>query len=198
MMKKSLLLPLLVASLMLASVVALESCKKEQKQQDQSAKANYESVKAGFQQLGVPMVESVHELEKGALYAVCPYCGDTLRPNVYYHWHAFGTVPDNWPDTIEFKPGEPFGQQDCLAEQSYFCPYSGIAAHDPDLIQFYMDTLHVSYTQADWMTLPRFHGHNVSYVIGGTNVNGGSGYHNDFHVGGGVPFWPQFGDPNNP
>ena len=143
------------------------------------------------------MVETINLADKAGAYAVCPYCGDTLRPNTYWHWHAFGPKPDNVPDSL-FKPGEPFGVADCLAEQAYFCPYSGVAIHDPDLIQFYMDSLGVSYQVADWMTWDRFHGHNISYVIGSNSVQGAGGYHNDFHVGGGVPFWPQFGSGTGP
>ena len=202
MMKKKVLIPLLVAGMMVASVVALDSCKKSQDQQDQAEKARYEAVKAGFDRAGAPMVESVYETGKYELYKICPYCHDTLRPNVYFHWHAFGTPPDDYDWSLlnetPHPEMEPMGQMDCLTNGENFCPYSGVAAHDPDLIQFYMDSLGVSETVADWMTLARFHGHNISYVIGSTNVNGASGYHNDFHVGGGVPFWPQFGSGSGP
>lgn len=201
-MKKRVLMPLLVAGLMVASVMCLDSCKKNQGQQEESSKTNYEAVKAGFERVGAPMVDLVIEAEKVGAYAICPYCLDTLRPNTYQHWHAFGTPPDDYDwsllDATPHPEDEPRGVLDCLAEQSYFCPYSGIAEGDSALMQFYMDTLHVTQEQAYYMTLPRFHGHNISYVLGSNSGNGVNGYHNDFHVGGGVPFWPHFGDPTNP
>ena len=201
MMKKRVLMPLLVASMMVASVVSLNSCKKDQEQQE---KASLENVRTSFNDVNAPFVETVYRTDKEGTYKVCPYCGDTLRPNVYQHWHAFGTPPADFDYSLFYGPNvphpelEPFGVADCLNGLDDACPYSGIAAHDPWMIQFYMEHFGVDSLVADAMTLDRFHGHNISYVIGSNPEQGGSGYHNDWHVGGGVPFWPVFGSGTGP
>ena len=197
-MKKKVLMPLLVAGMMVASVVSLDSCKKEKEEVKPE-----ETPQAYFESIGAPFVETVYraEGEKYELYKVCPYYGDTLLPDVLQHWHAFGTPPDDYDwSLLQQTPhpeDEPRGVADCLEGAEQFCHYSGVAIHDPDLIQFFMNKYGVSETVADWMTWPRFHGHNISYVIGSTEGNA-SGYHNDMHVGGGVPFWPVFGSGTGP
>lgn len=197
-MKKKVLMPLLVASMMVASVVSLDSCKKEKEevQPEQTPKEYFESI-------GAPFVEEVmYRDNEYELYKVCPYCHDTLFPDVLQHWHAFGTPPEGYDwsllNTSPHPEDEPRGVADCLEGAENFCHYSGVAVHNEQLIQFFMNKYGISHQMADWMTLPRFHGHNISYVIGSTEGNA-SGYHNDMHVGGGVPFWPVFGsDPNKP
>ena len=175
-MKKKVLIPLLVAGMMVASVVSLDSCKKEQEQQ--------KNLQTYFENGDAPCVEQVFTRDDGAE-LVCPYCDIPLLPGDI-HWHAFGPKPDIIPDSV-FRPGEPLGVTDCSNTIGMrACLYSGLLIHNQAVIDYLVDTLHVTPEIADIMTWPRFHGHLIRYNLFGPD----GGMDNHWHVGGGLPWWP--------
>ena len=172
MMKKKVLIPLLVAGMMVASVVSLDSCKKNQ---EPSAKAYFENGDA-------PFVEEVISRDDGAELD-CPYCSVPLLPGDV-HWHAFG---DPLPGMTGFNEGEPFGVADCSNTIGMrACLYSGLLEGNQAVIDYLMDELGVTYNVAYAMTLPRFHGHLIRYNLFGPD----GGADNHWHVGGALPWWP--------
>lgn len=210
MMKKRVLMPLLVAGMMVASVMGLDSCKKEQQ----------ETSKAVFTDTETPVIE--HEIiveREGAAYQ-CPYCGVELTHGVE-HWHYFGTPSSMRPPygddpegfnvgamMADDQPGhEPnywpsphfWGIAECLDGLSdRACPYSGVLHDDSASIQQVQDAyLHefdtvISWDAANALLEERFHAHHIVYRV---IVNGGMA--NTWHVGGGVPGWPG-PHPENP
>ena len=169
MMKKRVLMPLLVAGVMMASVVSLNSCQKEQKQ----------SIKTYFENEEAPVVETVIRDDRAQ--ANCPYCTVPLHPGDV-HWHAFGEPPADC--TYEFLPGDPQGVSACSEViGTEACPYSGLLEGDTETIEYLMAHGY-TYYQACAKLEPRFHGHMIVYDV---LVNGG--HLNTWHVGGGVPFW---------
>ena len=182
MMKKRVLMPLLVAGMMMAFVVSLDSCKKNQ------------TSKAVFTDTETPVLEE--EIRDGAGY-VCPYCGEILH-YAEEHWHYFGTPKEGFDINemmeIDRPGGVPhfWGVADCLDGLSQgACPYSGALHNDPVAIQQVMDAylieLGITLTpeEANERLEKRFHAHRVYYkaVINGKMEN-------QWHVGGGVPGWP--------
>ena len=183
-MKKRLLMPLLVAGLMLASVVCLDSCKKNNEVPKQNWKAVLENAEND------PLIDE-EVSGKNAEY-VCPYCHVELHHGDV-HYHYFGEVPEGF-DVSYLPAGEPFGVNECIYGLSAnSCPYSGALEGDEGTIQAIMAELGVSHQVAEWMLLPRFHAHRVTYRV---VVDGGMT--NKWHVGGGVPGWPGWQDPENP
>ena len=189
MMKKKVLMPLLMAGMMVASVMSLDSCNK--KEEEPTVKNYFESGEGFF----------VDEVVRGDrdFFADCPYCEVDLAPGDV-HWHAFGEAPAGTTDWYTFLPGDPQPVYACSGNMgANACPYSGLLEGDAGAIQYYLD-LGYSYFQACAKLEPRFHGHRVRYALESGGNDGGS---NVFHVGGGVPFWhtnapvdPLPGDPN--
>lgn len=198
MTKKRVLMPLIVAGMMVASVVSLDSCKKEEGQ----------TSKAVFTDTETPVIE--HEItdeREGATYE-CPYCGVSLTHG-NEHWHYFGTPSSMKPpygdDPQGFDVGEMmeedrpggiphfWGYTDCLDGLSAeTCPYSGVLYDNEDAIQQVMDAylseygITLSHDEANDLLAPRFHAHHIVYRV---IINGGMA--NTWHVGGGVPGWPN-------
>ena len=171
-MKKRVLMPLMVASMMVASLVALDSCKKSEPQQ---------SLPSIFETGEAPMVDTVIYGNRDLEY-ICPYCNASIPPNTTEHWHAFGTPCSGYSGPT------PYAVDYCTSALSgSACPYSGIYEHDENAIAFMMSTFHIDREAAIARLKPRFHGHNLSYILS-SGPNGGQ--HNAWHVGGGVPFWP--------
>ena len=182
-MKKRVLMPLMMAGMMLASLVALDSCKKSEPQQQ--AKISVEE--------GDAIIVRDREGE-----LVCPYCNDVISHNEV-HWHYFGTPKPGF-DINEMMEGDrPGGNphfwevDDCLDGLSDgACLYSGVFHDDPTAIQQVIDIYQDEYSQvltpeeANTLLLPRFHAHRITYraFIGGSTTH-------SWHVGGGVPGWPN-------
>ncbi len=196
MMKKKVLMPLIVAGMMVASVVSLDSCKKEQNQ----------TPKAVFTDTESPVIENEISGER-ATYE-CPYCGVELTHG-QEHWHYFGTPSSMKPPygddehgfdveemMTEDRPGgypHFWGVTDCVNGLSAeTCPYSGVLYNDPASIQEVIDAyshefgITLSYDEANELLAPRFHAHHIVYRV---IINGGMA--NTWHVGGGVPGWPN-------
>ncbi len=197
-MKKRVLMPLIVAGMMVASVVSLDSCKKEQDQ----------TPKAVFTDTETPVIEHEITVEReGATYE-CPYCGVSLTHG-NEHWHYFGTPTSMKPpygdDPNGFDVGEMmdddkpggvphfWGYTDCLGGLSAeTCPYSGVLYDNENAIQQVMDAyltefgITLSHDEAKELLAPRFHAHHIVYRV---IINGAMA--NSWHVGGGVPGWPN-------
>lgn len=170
-MKKRLLMPFLVAGMIVVSALSLDSCKK-----------NQDSGKEVFDSGEAPMVEAVVYGDRDLEY-ICPYCGESIAPNTTDHWHAFGTPR---PDCSYSGP-TPYDVDYCTIDLSHgACPYSGKYQHDENAIAWMMSEYSVDRETAIEMLKPRFHGHNLTYVLFGPD----GGQLNSWHVGGGVPFWP--------
>lgn len=171
-MKKRVLMPLMMAGMMVASLVALDSCKKTEPQQ---------ALPSVFENGEAPMVEIVVPGDRDMEY-ICPYCNASLPPNTTDHWHAFGTPGPGYSGPT------PYAVDYCTSALSgSACYYSGIYEHDENAIAIMMTTYHIDREAAIARLKPRFHGHNLSYLITPPNP----GQHNTWHVGGGVPFWPN-------
>ena len=197
MMKKRVLMPLLVAGMMVASVVSLDSCKKEQQQ----------TSNAVFTDTKTPViVNEIRDTDPGASY-ICPYC-DSVLTHGREHWHYFGTPSSFKPpygddpegfDVSEMmaqdRPGGVphfWGVAECLDGLSdRACPYSGVLDSIPAAVQQVQDAylqefgIVLSWDSANALLQPRFHAHRVYYRV---IINGGQA--NTWHVGGGVPGWP--------
>lgn len=185
MMKKRVLMPLIVAGMMVASVVSLDSCTKKEEQ----------PTKDFFEKLDVPyLTEEAVYREDGAVLD-CPYCDVDILPGGF-HWHAFGDAPEGF-NTHYFLPGDPQGVGDCASTiGSNACPYSGRLEGNAIAIQYYIDH-GVPAELAPYCVLPRFHAHLVTYELMYDPATGDGGEENHWHVGGGVPFWPGY-DPDDP
>ena len=183
MMKKNFLLPLFVAGLMMVSIVSLNSCQKSQET----------TTKEFIEKSNTPLVEEEITWDR-ATYE-CPYCHQELH-NKDVHWHVFGNpevIPEGFDMSEATNQTVPYIWDACLDGLSNeACPYSGALQGDTETIQIIMNELNVSQTVAEWMVLPRFHAHKVTYRV---VVDGGMT--NTWHVGGGVPGWPT-DDPENP
>jgi hypothetical protein len=162
MMKKRLLMPLLVAGMMVASVVSLDSCKKNDKAE---IKTSYRII----EDEEMPVVEECNYFDRVIDYnhwMTCPYCEATLYANDTTHWHTFGVNKYG-------VPGE-FPVDGCLSaydEGDTPCPYSGSA---------YAAT-------GDPGDMARYHAHRIYLIRNMPGWDGGS--HNVWHVGGGIPGW---------
>ncbi len=200
-MKKRVLMPLLVASLLMGLAV-IHSCTKNQ---DKDLKTI--SYKAFFESMDddCPLMRS--EISDNRNQYECPYCHVELHHNDT-HWHYFGEPASMKPpygtDEHGFDPGEMMEMdrpldvphfwavdacEDGLSQGS--CPYSGVSYDDPIAIQEMIDVYQIefgvelTYAQAKELLAPRFHAHKIVYRA---IVNGGM--NNAWHVGGGVPGWP--------
>ena len=200
MMKKRVLMPLLVAGMVMAFVVSLDSCKKNQ------------TSKAVFTDTETPVIEE--EISSERANYVCPYCGVQLHHGDE-HWHYFGTpgsmkppygTDENGFDVNAMMPedrpgGVPhfWGVADCLDGLSaHACRYSGVLHDIPEEIQEMQDAylsefgIVLSYDEANALLEERFHAHHIYYraISNGAEAN-------SWHVGGGVPGWPD-PHPENP
>ena len=207
MMKKRVLMPLLVASMLMGFAV-IHSCTKNQ---DKDLKTI--SYKAFFESMDDDCPLMSDEISGDRTIYQCPYCSVQLHHNDT-HWHYFGMPSSMKPpygdDPNGFDVNEmmeidrPGGVprfwlvdacEDGLSQGS--CPYSGVSYDDPaaiqEMIDAYLDEfgMVISWEYAKELLAPRFHAHRVTYHA---IVNGGMDNH--FHVGGGVPGWP--GLINNP
>lgn len=181
MMKKKVLMPLLMAGMMVVSAMSLNSCKKNQEQQSQSLDDVYYG-------MNIPVVEeNIGDRDDPNQFEYqCPYCPIILHPGDV-HWHAFGAGYEPDYITYEFPAGEPFDVDACLAGLSdRACPYSGCLEGNETAIQYLMNRYHVSRQTAIYMLLPRFHAHRIAYDLFGND----GGQINQWHVGGGTPYWP--------
>ena len=72
------------------------------------------------------------------------------------------------------------------------CPYSGVLYNNEDAIQQVMNAystefgITLTHDEAKELLAPRFHAHHIVYRV---IINGGMA--NTWHVGGGVPGWPN-------
>ena len=192
MMKKRVLMPLLVAGMMVASVVSLDSCKK----QDSASKEVFTDTET-------PVTENEIFGERTA--NECPYCHVELHHGDE-HWHYFGTPMEGFDtsqmmeiDHLEDGSYRFWGVAECmdgLSDQA--CAYSGTSHNDPAAIAEVINAYQIefgitlSYDEANALLEPRFHAHRIYYraIIQG-------GMANAWHVGGGVPGWPG-PHPENP
>lgn len=163
MMKKRLLMPLLVVGLMVASVAMLDSCKKNEKAEIQTT---YRYIRDGE----IPVVEEIINVKDGGLGFPCPYCGEMVYQNDTSHWHTFGEKLLNTGETIVGEYPVNWCSHGYLGGMG--CEYSG------DWLAMYpgVDSLQ-----------PRYHGHLIYYHSG----DGINTWVNAWHVGGGVPGWPN-------
>lgn len=176
-------MPLFVAGVMVASVLSLGSCKKNQQQTAESV----------CNSMDAPIDEVYVEGERDGSYD-CPYCGMHCPPGTEDHWHAFGV--DLLPPGVYTGPTPTYPVWYCCEEglSEYTCPYSGKLYDDPEMIQYIIDYyaepehggLTLTWEEAKDRLRPRFHAHKIKYVLFGEN----GGQANSWHVGGGVPFWP--------
>ena len=186
MMKKRVLMPLLVAGMMVASVVSLDSCKKED-----------QTTKAVFRDTETPVTQNLVREEGGANYE-CPYCGAELH-HADEHWHYFGTPVPGFDQTQMMESdfdvnGVPhfWGVDECIDGLSdEACAYSGRLYDNEAAIQQVISAyqtefgLTLTHDQAKELLAPRFHAHHIVYRA---IINGGMAH--TWHVGGGVPGWP--------
>ena len=202
MMKKRVLMPLLMASLLMGLAV-IHSCTKNQ---DKDLKTI--SYKAFFESIDDDCPLMSGEISDFRAQYECPYCHVQLHHNDT-HWHYFGEPASMKPpygtDEHGFDPGEMMEMdiiggnprfwavdacEDGLSQGS--CPYSGVLYDDPSAIQEMIDVYYeefgmvISYEYAKELLAPRFHAHKIVYR---TIVDGGM--LNKWHVGGGVPGWPD-------
>ena len=94
-MKKRVLMPLLVAGMMVASVVSLDSCKK----QDQASKAVFTDTET-------PVTEN--EIFGERTTNECPYCHVELHHGDE-HWHYFGTPMEGFDINAMMESDRPGG-----------------------------------------------------------------------------------------
>lgn len=185
MMKKKVLLPLLVAGMMVASVVSLDSCKK----QDQASKAVFTDTET-------PVTENVISSERSNY--ECPYCHVELHHGDE-HWHYFGTPMEGFDINAMMESDRPdgiphfWGVAECIDGLSdEACAYSGVSHNNPEAIAEVINAYQIefgitlSYDEANALLEPRFHAHRIYYRA---IINGGMA--NAWHVGGGVPGWPS-------
>lgn len=183
-MKKRVLMPLMMAGMMLASLVAFDSCKKSEPQQQ--AKISVEEGDAII----------VSDREVGSY--ECPYCHELIYNNGV-HWHYFGTPKEGFDINEMMEEDRPGGiphfwaVDDCLSGLSAAaCRYSGVLHDEPQAIQLVIDHYQNEYgivltpEEANSLLLPRFHAHRITYSF----IHDG-GMVNKWHVGGGVPGWPN-------
>ena len=201
MMKKRVLMPLLVASMLMGFAV-IHSCTKNQDKnlKNISFKALYESLDEDC-----PYMRNEMNGDRDATIP-CPYC-HVLVHSGDSHWHYFGEPlsmkPPYGDDPEGFDPSEmmdidlPGGHPHFYAVDACIdglfngsaCPYSGVLMGDQDMIQAIIDDPEIPINdslRASWMLLPRFHAHKLKYKA---VVNGGM--NNTWHTGGGVPGWPD-------
>lgn len=164
-MKKRLLMPILMASVMMASVFCLESCNK--KSENTEPKTFYRYI----EDEEMPIVEE-YQIGREIDYThwrTCPYCSTPENPVLIYandttHWHTFGY------DYKHNVAGQ-FEVDECMlayGPDDMACPYSGVA----------YDLTH------DEGDRPRFHGHRVFCIRNMPGYDGGM--YNKWHVGGGI------------
>ena len=188
MMKKRVLMPLLVASVLMG-IVVIHSCTKNQDKnlKNISYKALYESMDEDCPQMRSEVADDRGTFE-------CPYCHVLLHSGDS-HWHYFGDpIPDfdvNEMMEMDRPGGVPhfWAVDACLDGLSYgTCYYSGVLHDDPAEIQDILDDPELNITDpvvANWLLLPRFHAHKIKY-----RGHVDAGVNNTWHTGGGVPGWP--------
>ena len=159
-MKRRLLMPLIVAGLMITMALSFSSCKKTENKTDIDSIPTVETPIYGDRVDPVP-------------YMTCPYCNRHIPAGTYEHIHYFapeGTIPSspeppmNWIYPVNhcnegFTPDASGNIQ--------VCPYSG------ELQDMF---------PGNPMFLPRFHRHNLVYILFGPD----GGQANHWHVGGGT------------
>ena len=183
MMKKKVLMPLLVASMMVASAVMLDACKKSDE-----TKLEIKPLTKADITLTKPAGSVVRENDT-LEYTFCPYCFDTVWANVLTHWHTFGVKGDTIGDYPAFNA--------CA---------SGIGTYNPNTGQY----MGCKYS-GDWYNMgpqfhndkyvARYHGHRILLITDPDATGEEEGYANAWHVGGGVPGWwpvPDAPDDTNP
>ena len=183
MMKKRLLMPLLVAGVMVASVAILDSCKKTN-----SDSGSFTTVIRDKD--GSPLIDMVYNTP--IQFIICPYCKnnptlsalyahhDTVYTNDTMHFHTFGSKIIYTETGIDTIYGQ-FPVDHCLIayDNDEVCDYSG---------HYYAETGY------DWHFAPRYHAHRVCRTSNLPPWHNGT--HNEWHVGGGVEDgWPA---PYNP
>ena len=161
-MKKRLLMPLIVAGMMVASVVMLDACKKS----DDANKIDMETI---------TMVETPVYRAESDPGIRCPYCHVYVLENDTTHWHTFGTRPD----AIGQFPVDYCNTAYNLDNEAA-CKYSGYYYNIPTSSHYHDDA---------WA--PRYHAHRVCCTndLPG-HWEGHNGQHNEWHVGGGTS-WPD-------
>lgn len=165
----------MLAGMMLASVLVLDSCKKTQSQQ---------SLPSIFENGEAPVVDTIIYGDRDTDYT-CPYCGENIPVGTLNHWHAFGEAPETYTG-----PAPVGTYDDCMvayAGSNKVCPYSGRLYNDESMIAYIMEFYGIDHDAAQDRLRPRFHAHNLTYILFGED----GGTNNHWHVGGGVPGWPN-------
>lgn len=178
MMKRSFLLPLVVAGLMMTMALSLNSCKKTEKDSDLNSIPTAETPVYGEPTRGF----------------ICPYCGADLPYGTVDHTHYFdpngtlpppGPVPDGWIFPVDhcLEAYEPDEHGDVEV-----CPYSGQLHDNPLAIEAtkaeYLGAFGIVLNdeEANILLLPRYHRHVITYRLFGNP----HGTVNQWHVGGGT------------
>ncbi len=184
MMKKRVLMPLLVASMLMGFAV-IHSCTKNQDKnlKNISFKALYESLDEDC-----PYMRNEMNGDRDASIP-CPYCSVLIHSGDS-HWHYFGEPASMKPpygDDEEkgFDPSEMMPVDLPIGEDGQ--PHPHFYAVDACLDGLFNGSIPINDPlKASWMLLPRFHAHKIKYRA---VVNGGM--NNTWHTGGGVPGWPD-------
>jgi hypothetical protein len=167
MMKRRLLMPLIVAGMMVASVVMLEACKKDEVSKVEIKPQTQETI---------VLTEPVGRAD-ARQFTFCPYCFDTVWENVLTHWHTFGVKGDTIGDYPAFNACAPgIGTYNPNTGQYIGCKYSGDWYNMGP--QYHNDTF-----------VARYHGHRIVLITDTEGTGEDEGYANSWHVGGGVPGW---------
>lgn len=179
-MKKKVLMPLFVAGLMMASVVMLDACKK-----NDGSKVEIKPVENDI----VLTVPAGRDGETELEYTFCPYCYDTVWANVLDHWHTFGIKGDTIGEYPSFNAcAVGIGTYNPNTGQYMGCKYSG-------------DWYNMGPQYHNDKYVARYHGHRIILITDEEATGEDEGYANAWHVGGGVPGWwpvPDAPDDTNP
>lgn len=182
-MKRSLLMPLLAAGLMVTMALSLDSCKKT----DNKTELN-----------SLPTMETPVYSEPGRdAIMVCPYCSASLPAGTIDHTHLFG--PDGELPPLGATPEQlehwvfPVDHCNTAYEPDAYgnvtvCQYSGWLHDDEPTIQYMMTNFGYTHDEANLLLLPRLHRHVLGYRIVAPGQGGGT--FNVWHVGGGTDIWP--------
>lgn len=171
-MKKSVLMPLVVAGLMVTMALSLNSCKKDKAELD-----------------SLPTVETPAYSEPDRAAMICPYCEAQLPAGTVDHTHLFG--PDGTIPVGPVGPNWLYPVNYCniaYEPDAYgfitVCQYSGELYNDEPTIQYMMTQYGYTHDEANTLLLPRLHRHVLGYQIVAPGTGGGT--FNHWHVGGGT------------